>query len=206
LQNISCVLFDIGGVLVNWDNSWLIREVSTRFQLSESKVSEEFYKNMRFISTGMINENEFWYNIGNKLHSSELSNTHESLWDTIFRKYVSVNLNILSLSKNLSQNGITVGILSNIEHVVHSVIKDLLPLDHFKYKFLSYEIGYQKPDPEIYLHVIDNTPFLKEELFFIDDLKDNVVSARSVGIDSIQYVDYDLLINEFNDRKLFSQN
>lgn len=202
MSNISCVLFDLGGVVINWDNSWLIREVSRQFQLHENKLSEEFNKNLSSISTGIINEKEFWYNIGNKLHSSELSNLNESLWDTIFRKYASVNQTVLSLSRDLSQKGITVGILSNIEYVVHSVVKDLFSLDHFKYKFLSYEIGYQKPDPEIYFHVIDNIQFPKEELFFIDDLKSNVESAHSVGIDSVQYLNYDLLMNEFSRRKL----
>jgi putative hydrolase of the HAD superfamily len=95
-----------------------------------------------------------------------------------------------------------IGILSNTELVTFSVIEDLISLDHFKHKFLSYKIGHMKPDVEIYNHVIDNIPFPKEEVLFIDDLKPNVESARNAGIDAVQYLDYDTLIQECKIRKL----
>ena len=202
MANISCVLFDLGGVIVNWHDSWLIQEVCNEFQLQKEKLSEEYHKNLPDITTGRINEKEFWYNIGKELESSKLMNLNESLLDKIFRKRVSLNNSVISLSRNLSQKGVTVGILSNTERVTYSVVEDLFSLNHFKYKFLSYEIGHLKPDPEIYNHVIDNIPFPKEELFFIDDLKSNVESARSAGIDSVQYFDYDELVKECHNRKL----
>ena len=202
MTNVSCVLFDLGGVIINWHNSWLIRDVSEQFQLQKEKLAVEFYKNLDEISTGKITEKEFWHNVGKGLESSKLANLNESLLNKIFRKYVSINESLISLSRNLSQKDIVVGILSNTESVTYSIVEDLFSLNHFKYKFLSYEIGHLKPEPEIYHHVIDNVPFPKEEIFFIDDLKSNVESARSVGIDSVQYSDYDRLVDEFRRRKL----
>ena len=196
MTNISCVLFDLGGVIVNWHNSWFIQEVSAEFQLQEEELSKEFNRNLTNISTGRINEKEFWRAIGKELESQKLMNFEGSLLDKIFRKHVSLNNPMIELSKNLSQKGIIVGILSNTEHVTYSAVEDLLSLDHFKHKFLSYKIGHLKPEPEIYRHVIDNIPFQKEELFFIDDLKSNVESARSEGIDAVQYSDYDELEKE----------
>ena len=202
MTNISCVLFDLGGVVINWHDSWFIQEVSKDFQLQKEKLSEEFHKNLPDIATGRIDEKEFWYNIGKELESPKLRNLNVSLLDKIFRKRVSLNNSVMSLSRNLSQKGVTVGILSNTEPVTYSVVEDLFSLNHFKHKFLSYKIGHLKPDPEIYNHVIDNIPFPKEELFFIDDLKSNVESARSAGIDSVQYFDYDELVKECHHRKL----
>ena len=202
MVNISCVLFDLGGVIVNWHNSWLIQDVSNEFQLQEEKLSKEFYKNLPEISTGKINEKEFWHTIGKKLESKKLMNLNESLLDKIFRKRCSLNNSMINLSKELSQKDITVGILSNTEPASYSVMENLTSLDHFEYKFLSYNIGHLKPEPEIYHHVIDNMPFPKEELFFIDDLKSNVESARSEGIDSVQYSDYNELLKECQIRKI----
>ena len=59
MANISCVLFDLGGVIVNWHNSWLIQDVSDEFQLQKEKLSKEYYKNLPKIATGKINEKEF---------------------------------------------------------------------------------------------------------------------------------------------------
>jgi len=202
MANISCVLFDLGGVIVNWHNSWLIQDVSDEFQLQKEKLSKEFYKNLPEISTGRINEKEFWHAIGKELESKKLMNLNESLLDKIFRKRCSLNNSMISLSKELSQKDITVGILSNTEPASYSVMENLTSLDHFEYKFLSYNIGHLKPEPEIYHHVIDNIPFPKEELFFIDDLKSNIESARSEGIDSVQYNDYDELLKECQIRKI----
>jgi len=189
MTNISCVLFDLGGVIINWDNSWLIQELCDRFQLQEEKVSKEFYKNLPDISIDKIGEKEFWHIIGKALESDKLMNYDKSILDEIFRKRVSLNNSIISLSRELSKKGITVGILSNTERVSYSVVE-------------GYKIGHVKPNPEIYHHVIENIPFPKEELFFIDDLKPNVESARSEGIDSVQYSNYDELVNECNLRKL----
>ena len=202
MANISCVLFDLGGVIVNWHNSWLIQDVSDEFQLQEEKLSKEFYKNLPEISTGRINEKEFWHAIGKELESKKLMNLNESLLDEIFRKRCSLNNSMISLSKELSQKDITVGILSNTEPASYSVMENLTSLDHFEYKFLSYNIGHLKPEPEIYHHVIDNIPFPKEELFFIDDLKSNIESARSEGIDSVQYSNYDELLKECQIRNI----
>ena len=202
MDKISCVLFDLGGVIVNWHNSWFIQEVSEEFQIDPKELSKEFERNLADISTGRIVEKEFWHKIGKELESIKLMNFEASLLDKIFRKHVSLNNLMIELSRNLTQKGITVGILSNTEHVTYSVVEDLLSLDHFKHKFLSYKIGHLKPEPEIYRHVIENIPFQKEELFFIDNLKSNVESARLEGIDSVQYSNFNELLSECKSRKL----
>jgi len=202
MANISCVLFDLGGVIVNWHNSWLIQEVSDEFQLQKEKLSKEYYKNLPKIATGKINEKELWHVIGKELESKKLMNLNESLLDRIFQKHCALNNSMINLSKELSQKGTTVGILSNTEPASYSVIEKLTSLDHFEYKFLSYNIGHLKPNHEIYRHVIDNVPFPKEELFFIDDLKTNVESARVEGIDSVQYTDHSELLKECQIRNI----
>jgi putative hydrolase of the HAD superfamily len=201
MSQISCVLFDLGGVVINWNDSWLIQELSQEFGLPEEQVAKEWRKNLPDISSGKIDEKKFWRTIGEEIKSEKLANYEESLLDRMFRKHVSLNESVISFSKQLAQN-MPIGILSNTEIVTFSVIEDLISLDHFKHKFLSYEIGHIKPDVEIYNHVIDNIPFPKEEVFFIDDLKPNVESARNAGIDAVQYSDYDTLIQECKIRKL----
>jgi putative hydrolase of the HAD superfamily len=140
--------------------------------------------------------------IGKELESKKLMNLNESLLDRIFQKHCSLNNSMINLSKKLSQKGITVGILSNTEPASYSAIEKLTSLDHFEYKFLSYNIGHLKPNPEIYHHVIDNVQFPKEELFFIDDIKSNVESARSEGIDSVQYTSHNELLKECQIRNI----
>ncbi len=198
----SCVLFDLGGVIVNWHNRWFIEEISQQFNLQQEELQKQFNANLKDISTGVIAEKEFWQKIGKQLQSPELQNTQESLLDKVFRKRMSFNEQMVQVSKNLAKSGITVGILSNTEHVTYSVVKELLSLTHFKYKFLSYKIGHLKPEPQIYQHVIENISFQKEEILFIDDLKSNVESAIKSGIDAIQYSGYNKLLEQCKKRNI----
>ena len=81
MVKVSCILFDLGGVLVNWNNSWLVEDVSKKFQLSKTKLSEAFENNLEDYSSGKINELEFWHRIGKTVNSSELKKIEKSLYD-----------------------------------------------------------------------------------------------------------------------------
>lgn len=56
----SCVLFDLGGVIVNWHNRWFIEEISQQFNLKQEELNQQFNANLKDISTGVIAEKEFW--------------------------------------------------------------------------------------------------------------------------------------------------
>jgi len=201
LTKVSCILFDLGGVIINWHNSWLIDEISKIFDLSKTDFAKVYLNNLVDLETNKINEDEFWNRIGTELNSSELKNK-SSLLGQIFTKLATVNEPVMTASRNLKEKGITLGILSNTEPVTYSIVEELTSLAHFEFKFLSYEIGYTKPDSRIYQYVIDRLPFEKEELFFIDDKILNVESAQRCGIKAIQFLNYKKMVNELFKQKI----
>ena len=119
MTNISCVLFDLGGVIINWDNLWLIQEISDTFQLQKEKVSKAFYKYLPDISIDKIGEKEFWHIIGKELESDKLMNYNKSILDEIFRRRVSLNDSIISLSQELSQKGIDIGLILDERKIIY---------------------------------------------------------------------------------------
>ncbi len=201
LAKVSCVLFDLGGVIINWRDSWLIDEVSKRFNLSRTRFEQEFRKNLSILSSGKMTEGEFWSLVGNRLQSSELER-QDSLLGPIFRKFVSVNDSVVKLSREIKETGLPIGILSNTESITFQIVEELTSLNHFDFKFLSYKIGHVKPSPMIYQHVIENVPFKKEELIFIDDTESNVKSANDFGIKTIQFVSYEKLRDDLRMMKI----
>ena len=52
----------------------------------------------------------------------------------------------------------------------------------FEKAFYSYRIGLQKPDPEIFRYVLNDSHLLPSETLFIDDTLMHVESAHSLGI------------------------
>ena len=187
MTQIKCILFDIGGVLVDWHESWITSEISKRFNVDEELVIKSFGIHLEKLDSGKISELDFWKNVGIDTKSDTLINSTESLWDTYFRKNALPNNSMKQLSLDLKQKGYDMGIISNIEKATHEVVEGWHMLDHFDYKFMSYQVGFSKPDSRIYQYVIEKLPFSSEELLFIDDKESNIKSAKKCGISSIHF-------------------
>lgn len=192
MSEIKCVLFDIGGVLVDWHMSWITSEVSNRFNIDENLIDDSFSKYLNELDSGKIDEKDFWEKIARDTNSDLLKDNTESLWNTYFRKNAKLNHNAINLSKIISDD-YTMGIISNIEKITHKVVDDWHVLDNFEHLFMSYEIGFSKPDPRIYKYVIDKLPFEPQNMIFIDDKKSNVDTALDLGINAIHFTEYSKL-------------
>lgn len=197
MSEIKCVLFDIGGVLVDWRMTWIISEVSKRFEIPEDVLSTSFSKHLHELDSGKINEKMFWGKIAEDVNSERLHQNSESLWKTYFRKKAKPNSNLIKITKNMRRS-YTLGIISNIEEITHKIVDDWNILDSFEHKFMSYQIGFSKPDPRIFRHVIEILPFEPKEMVFIDDKKQNVEAASNLGMQGLEYTDLETLKNAFN--------
>ena len=60
----------------------------------------------------------------------------------------------------------------------------------------SHRVRAAKPDPEIFHRTLEILGALPHHAVFIDDLIENVLAARSIGMHAFQYVDTLLLIRE----------
>lgn len=196
MNKIQCVLFDIGGVLVDWHMSWITSEISNRFQLDKKHVDEAFHKYLHELDCGKITEQDFWKKIGAYCSSKKLQNTSESLWDTYFRKNAIPNTELIQISQNIKEKNLALGVLSNIEKVTHCVVEDWNVLDNFDFKFFSYQIGFAKPDSKIYEHAIANMSFSADQVLFIDDKKENIAEAEKAGLIGLHYTGMQSLQNQ----------
>ena len=60
---------------------------------------------------------------------------------------------------------------------------------------LSYELKAMKPDPAAYLKAAELAGVAPGDIFYVDDMPDNVVAAREAGLDAVQYTStHDLAI------------
>ena len=190
--------------MVYWNNKWLINEVCIRFELNLKETTKVFQETIPSLSSGKIQELQFWKEIGKKINSKSLINLDESLYDSIFRKYARINEPVVQLSHQLKHKGFSLGLLSNTEVITYSIVEEMISMNHFDYKFLSYKIGYTKPDKRIFHHVLANLPFEKTELLFIDDTLSNVEAALSEGINSIQFSSLGQLIEDLKSLKILN--
>jgi len=187
MSQVQLVLFDIGGVLVNWHDVWLYHVVSENFGIQEKTLTNECEKEIVNLHTGKMPENEFWRKIGKKINSLELQNVKKSLIYGTFKDKAKPNNAILKMVKKIQKNKIKVGVLSNLEKTTHAILEEFGLLDIFEFQFYSHKIGFAKPDKRIFRYVLNNVSFESCNILFIDDKISNVHVANSIGIKSIKY-------------------
>ena len=197
-MSIHVVLFDIGGVIVKWKDEWLYKDVAKKFGLLEVLLVNEGKKELSNLRLGKISEPEMWQRIGAKINSEELSNIKESLIHDIFKSRISVDKSIFTIIKQLQKKNIKIGILSNTTLVTHTIVEELIDMSYFNYQFLSYRIGWEKPDEKIFKYVTEQLPYSKEEILFIDDKISNVNAAKEFGIKTIHFTDTSQFIADLN--------
>lgn len=203
MSKFQLVLFDIGGVLVNWCDAWLYHIVSEKLGIQEKTLTRECEKEIVNLHTGKILENEFWRKIGKKINSSELQKVKKSLIYDTFKEKAKLNNSILKMVKKIQENEIKVGVLSNLEKTTHTILEEFELLDGFAFQFYSHKIGFAKPDKRLFKYVINNVPFKPSEIFFIDDKISNVQTANSIGIKSIKYFNAKKLKQDLKSHKIF---
>jgi putative hydrolase of the HAD superfamily len=63
---------------------------------------------------------------------------------------------------------------------------------------LSHEVGFKKPAVEIFLKAMEWASVPPMEVFFIDDIKEHVEVAASVGMQAIHFTSAQQLIRELS--------
>ncbi|MBM3905502.1 MAG: HAD family phosphatase [Thaumarchaeota archaeon] len=172
------IFFDLGGVLLNWQDDWLYEEISKQTKISKHKIIQDFESHISLLFTGKISEIEFWQKtVGNLIIN------HNIISET-FQKYASLNENILGLANYLKKCNHEIGILSNITPETRKVLPDIW-FTNFDHVYFSNEIGLAKPDPKIFDYLLEKHQH--SEIFLIDDKKENTDVAKMHGINAILY-------------------
>lgn len=90
-------------------------------------------------------------------------------------------------------------LLSNTDpiHVAH--FEATFPfVRHFSVRVYSCRVGSSKPSPAIYHHTLREIDALPEETMFIDDMRENIDAAASLGITAFHFTSADEFLAEFS--------
>lgn len=102
---------------------------------------------------------------------------------------VSINTDILSLIERL-KGTYKIGLLSNSPSAfLRGILKEHDLERYFDTIVISSEVGFIKPNPEIFHHILSKMNVMPAEALFIDDTNRNVEGAERVGITSLLYKD-----------------
>lgn len=90
--------------------------------------------------------------------------------------------------QRLSQSGRVVGLASNFDHRLRTVVEGLTELPSLPYLFISSEVGWKKPAREFFEHLTTVLNLSPSEILFVgDDAENDYEGARRAGMQALLF-------------------
>lgn len=189
-KEIKVILFDLGRVLMHIDFDAFPNGLGLLTEEQRAPYRIPTAKLWRLHETGKMSTDEFLeslYHIFDRKFSKERI---LEAWNGII---VRDNNEIVPFVHKVQRQYRT-AILSNTSPSHWKKVIHISPLVRsIPHHFTSFGIGAMKPDPLVYRYVADALNVQPREIFFIDDLRENVEGAVKVGMQAIVYTGIDSL-------------
>lgn len=189
------LLFDLGGVLVDYDPIGPLTQLLPHRDDHHDIVRRwGNRRELRQLETGQCPPREFAAAVVAEFSlrlSPEEFLENFSLWD---RGPVPGAIDLLRSLRGK----IRLACLSNNNSVHWSRLCEVFGVDReFDATYLSHEIGIMKPDPRAYEYVLARERVTPQETVFVDDNAGNVAAARALGINAYQCVGFGAVRRQF---------
>lgn len=109
----------------------------------------------------------------------------------------------VALVERLARAGNRLGLLSNTNpRDWEFMSRGQYPFlaQHFQHAVLSFEVGAMKPEAAIYAAAVERAGMPAGEVFFVDDMPENVAGARAAGLDAVLFTSAEDLKQELRQR------
>jgi 2-haloacid dehalogenase len=201
--SVTTVVFDLGGVLIEWDPRHLYRglfdddEAMEHFLetvcTAEWNAEQDRGRSLATATSQLIAEYP---------EHADLIEAYYGRWEEMLGEPIAGTVEI---TRELAAGGIRLLALSNWSAETFPIVRPRLAfLDDFDGVLLSGAEGLIKPDPAIYLLLAQRYGVNIDQTVFVDDAAKNVETASMLGFDSIRFESPAQLRMELAKRRLLA--
>ncbi|MCK5837871.1 MAG: HAD family phosphatase, partial [Desulfobacula sp.] len=189
-QNFKNILFDLGGVILDINIQATLRRFyelgfpADLMQYPHAMTTDLFYK----YETGKTDTEQFRNDIRRSTGIEFSNEVFDEAWNAMLVRIPEERIKLLKvLSKRYN-----LYMLSNTSEL-HVRVFEKMCLDTageamqqvFKKIYYSHEIGWHKPDPEAWKHVMNDAGIKADETLFLDDNIHNIKASQELGFQAI---------------------
>ena len=199
MYKYDTLIFDIGSVIVDIDYMRPVAEFQklTVVDFAEIASYNRDHKLFDAFEKGKMSEAEFHNELRRFLRPGVSNQEILDAWNSILIAYPKSKLQLLNELKSkyrvLALSNINETHVRELDRVAIEQLGAGAFADFFHKAYYSHEMGLRKPEKEIYEEVLRAENLNPERTFFVDDLAENVASARLVGLDAYQLTERDNL-------------
>jgi 2-haloacid dehalogenase len=200
----KAVVFDLGGVLIDWDPRYLYRKL-----LADEAAVEEFLATVctpewnaeldrgRPFAEGVAELVE-----RHPEHAAAIAAYHER-WPEMLAGDLPDTVEVLA---ELRAAGVPLYALTNWSAETFAITRGRFEwLDWFDGLLVSGEERMTKPDPAFFRLLLDRFGLDPGATVFVDDSEANVAAARELGIDAVRFTGPDRLRRELSARRILAR-
>lgn len=187
MPKINALIWDMGGVLLRTENREPRRRLGEHYGLSAQDLDYLVFGNpaAQLSESGRFSPSDRWSFVSQKLQLSppELNNFRNEFWagDDLDKSLITLITSLRAKFKT--------GLLSNAGPDASADLGQRYPelLDVFDTVVFSGEVGLVKPDPAIFHLILGRLQVSPDEAIFIDDFKQNILTAQMIGLHTIWF-------------------
>lgn len=205
MSNFKNLVFDLGNVIIDIDYQLPIAEfqklvpVDSGLNFSSIVSYSAQHKIFDLFEKGQLTVPQFRTELRQFLKQDVLDSDIDLAWNSILLTYPKAKIDmLLELKKRYRTFA-----LSNINELHVDAIDAAAQkkfavskfADFFHAAYYSNEVGYRKPEPQIYEILLRTENLKSEETFFVDDKLENIEAAKALGIQAYHLTERDKLQN-----------
>ena len=195
-KKIKNIIFDLGNTLVFFDHNVFFREIARYEGFNVNLFKDYILKNkiLDKLASGKMTHRQA-YNVLKKEFNLTIDfPKFLKAYQDIFWENAPMKSFLKEVSKNKKHK---LFLLSNVDKPHIDFINKNYPyVNILKDRVLSYKAKSIKPAGKIYRHLLEEHKLKPEESLFIDDMKENIESAKKFGIKSLHYTHHSKFLKD----------
>lgn len=189
MKHIDTVVFDLGGVLIDWNPLYLYTKIFGNPKKAQSFIDEVCTLDWNEQQDGgrTIKEGTQWLISKNPQYTQEIKAYYDR-WEEMLSGPIWGSVEILNQLYENKKHRLYA--LTNWSAETWPTALKLFDfLQHFEGVLVSGQEGLKKPDHKIYRLLFDKFDIVPDKAVFIDDNLRNIKAAEEVGLNTIHFKD-----------------
>jgi glucose-1-phosphatase len=183
---IKAIIFDIGSVIVRLDPSRAIAAIGAGSRLSPDKVWAAVPQDPLWHGwqEGRVTPTDWYQNVIARFHTPISFDEFCDAWNSILCPELILPERLF---RQLSKKCRLV-LLSNTDPIHVGCMESKFPfIRYFPERIYSCDVGASKPGLKIFRAAIRAAGVPANQILFIDDIRENVLAARRIGLNALQF-------------------
>jgi len=186
MNKFTAVLFDLGKVLIDIDFDAFPRSLGIDPIHVQQQDKAAVGRLVVRYETGRLTSAEFFKELGDFFQNRFSREQLGKAWNAIIKEE---NSAIVPIVDRVQARYVT-AVLSNTSPThIQKALDTTAILNKFSKRYLSFQIGAVKPDPEIFNYVLRDLSTDPSAIVLIDDIPENVKAASQCGMVGILFTD-----------------